>query len=63
MAAKRAAVGVNQPLKRRLDGISNADASKIDGSAPRAACGEQPCNGADHEPSPAFAALVPIALA
>lgn len=54
MAAKRAAVGLQQPLEGRLDSISSPHASKIDGSATRAAFEEQPDCGADHETSPAF---------
>jgi len=42
MAAKGAPVGLKKPLESRLDGVSGAYASKIDGSAMRAACGEQP---------------------
>jgi hypothetical protein len=58
VAAKRAAVGLKEPLERCLDGISAADASEIDRSAMRAVFGEQPRYGTDHEPSPAFGALV-----
>ena len=58
VAAKRAAVKLKQPLERCLDRISAACASKIDGSAMRAACGEEPYSGADHDAMSAFAALV-----
>jgi hypothetical protein len=58
VAAERAAVGVKQPLESRFDGIPRVHASKIDGFAMRAACGEQPYPGADHEAASAFAAPV-----
>jgi hypothetical protein len=58
VAAKRAVVGLKKPLQSRLQGIAGAYAPEIDGSAMRAACGEQPYSGADHEAASAFAAPV-----
>ena len=58
VTAKRAPVGLKNPLEGRLHGISGAYASKIDGSAMRAACGEEPYSGADHEAASAFTATV-----
>ena len=39
-AAKRAPVGQKDPVERSLDGVSDANASKIDRSAIRTACGQ-----------------------
>jgi hypothetical protein len=40
VAAKRAAIGQKNPEKRLLDGVSNANAPKIDRFAMRTACGK-----------------------
>ena len=58
MTAKRAPVGLKKPVESRLHGISSAYASKIDGSAMRAACGEEPNSGADHGRTSALTAPV-----
>lgn len=57
MTAKRAPVGLKEPSEGRLDGISGADTSKIDGSAMGTARGEQPEFGLDHDPVSTFAGL------
>lgn len=56
MAAKRAVVGLQKPSESHLHGIAGAYAPEIDGSAVRAARGEEACSGADHEPASAFTA-------
>jgi len=56
VTAKSAPTGLKEPLESRLDGISGAYASELDGSAMRAACGKEPYWGADHELTSAFTA-------
>jgi hypothetical protein len=51
MTAKRAPVGLKEPLECLLHGISSACASKIDGSAMWTACGEKAHSGAAHGPT------------
>ncbi len=58
VAAKRAVVGLKKPLQSRLQGIAGAYAPEIDGSAMRAACGEEPYSSAHHEPASGFSAPV-----
>ena len=50
VTAKRAPIGLKKPKESRLDGISGAYTSKIDGSAMRTAREEQPEFGVDHAP-------------
>jgi hypothetical protein len=58
VTAKCAPVGVKEPSESSLDGISGAYASKINGSAMRATCGEHPYSGTNHDVTSTFAALV-----
>jgi len=57
VTAKRAPVGLKKPSESRLNGISGADTSEIDGSAMGTARGEQPEFGVDHDPVSPFAGL------
>jgi hypothetical protein len=56
--AKTTTVGLKEPVKSRLDGITGAYYPEIDGSAMRTVRGEQSHNGANHNPASAFAALL-----
>ena len=56
MAAERAPAGLKQPSESHLHDISGARAPEIDGSAMRAARGEESYTGADHAPTSALAA-------
>ncbi len=58
VTAESAPAGLEKPLESRLHGISDAYPSIIDGSAMRAARGEEPYGGADHELTSAFTAWV-----
>ena len=53
--AKRAPIGLQEPVKRFLDGVSHAYTSKVNGPAMRAACRDEPRCGAHHS-SPTFEA-------
>jgi len=57
VAAKRTPVGVDQPKESRFHCISGAYTSEIDRSAMRAARGEEPESGVDHDPVSTFAGL------
>ena len=57
MTAKRAPVWLKKPSEGRLDGVSGADTSKIDGSAMGTARGKQPKFGLYHDPVSTFAGL------
>jgi hypothetical protein len=58
VSTKRAPVGIKEPVESTLNGVSDADTSKLDRSAMRTAHGEQPYYGVDHDSkTSAFAVL------
>jgi hypothetical protein len=63
VTAKITAAGLEKPKESRLHSIADAYPSEIDGSAVRAACGEEPYGGANHELAPSFTAPVAAAAA
>jgi hypothetical protein len=56
VTAKRAPAGLNKPLESHFHEISGARASEINGSAMRAARGEEPEGKTNHEPTSTFTA-------
>jgi hypothetical protein len=57
VTVKRTPVRLKKPLEGRLNGVSGADTSKIDGSAMGTARGEQPEFGVDHDSVSTFAGV------
>ena len=60
VATKRAAVGLQEPQQRTLDGVPDVHTSIIDRPTEWTPAGEQPCDEADHDSASDF---VPVSAA